>query len=165
MSDDFDSPSEYVNMSELVGELLLFTPTEYIEKDEDTQQGVNTVHGLKDAIITDLVVVSKGESYDQVMILQGPLIGALKRKLPVAPQFTGTDPNGNRIMSEAKPGRKLLGVLGRGEAKRGQNAPFKLEAPTDEQKQMTRDYLAGKAVAAAEPEAPSAEEDPWSVKK
>ena len=90
MSDDFDSASEYVNMSDLVGELLLFTPTEYIEADEDTQQGVNTMYGYKDAIISDVAVVSKGESYDQVMILQGTLIGALKRKLPVPSQFTGT---------------------------------------------------------------------------
>jgi hypothetical protein len=77
------------------------------------------------------------------MIFQGSLIGALKRKIPT--------------------GRSLLGVIAKGEAKKGQNAPYILSAPTDEQKQMARDFLAGRKVEAAVPSAE--DDDPFAVKQ
>lgn len=132
--DEFDTPGAYVAMKDLLGELVLFTPTEYIEE-------VTTDFGTKDAVVTDLVVVSQGGAkYSDVMIFQGSLIGQLKR----------------RVSS----GRKLLGVIGKGEAKKGQNAPYLIEAPTDEQMQMTRDLLAGRIVAEA---TPTKVEDPFAV--
>ena len=77
------------------------------------------------------------------MIFQGSLIGQLKRKI--------------------QGGRKLLGVIAKGEAKKGQNAPYILAAPTDEQKQAARDFLAGRVVADATKSAPESD-DPFAVK-
>ncbi len=134
-TDEFDTAGSYVAMKDLLGELVLFTPTEYVEE-------VQTDFGTKDAVLTDLVVLSQGGTeYSDVMVFQGSLIGQLKRKIPT--------------------GRKLLGVVAKGEAKKGQNAPFILEAPTDEQQQTARNYLAGLTIeAAVAPEA----EDPFAVK-
>lgn len=135
--DEFDSAAPYVAIKDLVGELVLFTPTEYVEK-------VKTDFGEKDAVLTNLVVLTAegGPSeYEDQMIYQGSLIGALKRKIP-----------GNR---------KLLGVLAIGEAKKGQNAPYILTAPDDAQKQMARDFLAGRTIEAATESEPH---DPFAVK-
>lgn len=138
-NDEFDSAGSYVAIKDLLGELVLFTPTEHIEE-------VQTSFGAKDAVMSDLVVLTADggpAEYDDQLILQGSLIGQLKRKIP-----------GNR---------KLLGVIALGEAKRGQNAPYILTAPTDEQKQLARDFLAGRVVqAATEPAA--ADDDPFAVK-
>lgn len=136
--DEFDTAGTYVAIKDLLGELVLFTPTEYLEE-------VNTTFGTKDAVMTDVAVLTAEGGpveHADVMILQGSLIGQLKRKIPG--------------------GRKLLGVIAKGEAKKGQNAPFILEAPTDDQKQMARDFLAGRTIeAATEAEAT---EDPFAVK-
>lgn len=136
-TDEFDTAGSYVAVKDLLGELVLFTPTEYVEE-------VNTDFGTKDAVMADLVVLTAEggpAEYDDTMIFQGSLIGQLKRKIPG--------------------GRKLLGVIAKGEAKKGQNAPYILAAPTDEQKQVARDFLAGRVVAAATE--PAAAEDPFAV--
>ena len=134
-NDEFDTAGEYVAIKDLLGELVLFTPTEHVEE-------VQTDFGTKDAVMTDLVVLSQDGTpeYTDVMVFQGSLIGQLKRKIPN--------------------GRKLLGVIAQGEAKKGQNAPYILTAPTDEQAQTARDYLAGRTVKAA---APSKADDPFAV--
>ena len=137
-TDEFDTAGSYVAIKDLLGELVLFTPTEYVEE-------VSTDFGTKDAVMADLVVLTAEGGpveYDDTMIFQGSLIGQLKRKIPG--------------------GRKLLGVIAKGEAKKGQNAPYILSAPTDDQKQMARDFLAGRVVAAAT--APAEVEDPFAVK-
>jgi hypothetical protein len=135
--DEFDTAGAYVAVKDLLGELVLFTPTEYVEE-------VKTDFGDKDAVITDLVVLTQGGAeYQDVMIFQGSLIGQLKRKIQGQ--------------------RKLLGVIAKGEAKKGQNAPYILAAPTDEQKQVARDYLAGRTVADATESTP-ADDDPFAVK-
>ncbi len=139
--DEFDTAGTFVAMKDLLGELILFTPTEYVAEvvtifsDKDNP---------KDAVITDLVVLSQEGTPEHldVMILQGKLIGALKRKIP-----------GNR---------KLLGVLSKGEPKKGMEAAYVLDAPDEAQQQMARDYLAGRTVAAA---TESADDDPFAVKK
>lgn len=135
-TDEFDTAGAYVAVKDLLGDLVLFSPTEYVEE-------VKTDFGDKDAVITDLVVLTQEGTpeYQDVMIFQGSLIGQLKRKI------TG--------------GRKLLGVIAKGEAKKGQNAPYILAAPTDEQKQAARDYLAGRTVEQAT--APE-QDDPFAVK-
>lgn len=135
--DEFDTAGAYVAVKDLLGELVLFTPTEYVEE-------VQTDFGTKDAVVTDLVVLTQnGAEYQDVMIFQGSLIGQLKRKI--------------------QGGRKLLGVIAKGEAKKGQNAPYILAAPTDEQKQAARDFLAGRVVADATESAPESD-DPFAVK-
>lgn len=146
--DEFDTAGAYVAVKDLLGELVLFTPTEYVEE-------VKTDFGDKDAVITDLVVLTQeGQpEYDQVMIFQGSLIGTLKRKIPLY--------ENGRLMRE---GRKVLGVISKGEAKKGQNAPFILAQPDDEQKQLARDFLAGRTVEAAT-SADDAADDPFAVKK
>lgn len=135
--DEFDTPGAYVAVKDLLGELVLFTPTEYVEE-------VTTDFGTKDAVITDLVVLTADggpAEYADVMIFQGSLIGQLKRRVST--------------------GRKLLGVIAKGEAKKGQNAPYIVEAPSEEQAQMARDYLAGRTVAAAV--STKKDEDPFAV--
>ena len=135
--DEFDTAGAYVAVKDLLGELVLFTPTEYVEE-------VQTDFGTKDAVVTDLVVLTQnGAEYQDVMIFQGSLIGQLKRKI--------------------QGGRKLLGVIAKGEAKKGQNAPYILAAPTDEQKQAARDFLAGRVVVDATESAPESD-DPFAVK-
>lgn len=125
-----------VKFTEFLGELLLITPTEYIEDFE-------TSFGTKDPVVADVVVLShKGTpEHKDVLIFQGSVIGALKP----------------RIVTK----RKMLGVLAKGEAKKGQAAPYVLDPPTDEQAQIARDYLAGRTVEAAV--APV--DDPFAVKK
>ena len=136
--DEFDTAGAYVAVKDLLGELVLFTPTEYVEE-------VQTDFGTKDAVVTDLVVLTQGGAeYQDVMIFQGSLIGQLKRKI--------------------QGGRKLLGVIAKGEAKKGQNAPYILAAPTDEQKQVARDFLAGRVVEQAT-DSGDAGDDPFAVKK
>lgn len=135
--DEFDTPGAYVAVKDLLGELVLFTPTEYVEE-------VTTDFGTKDAVITDLVVLTADggpAEYADVMIFQGSLIGQLKRRVST--------------------GRKLLGVIAKGEAKKGQHAPFLVEVPSEEQAQMARDYLAGRTVAAAV--STKKDEDPFAV--
>ena len=135
--DEFDIAGSYVAIKDLLGELVLFTPTEYVEE-------VTTDFGTKDVVLSNMVVLTAEggpAEYDDQMIFQGSLIGQLKRKIPG--------------------GRKLLGVIAKGEAKKGQNAPYILTSPTDEQKQLARDFLAGRTIdAATEPEA----DDPFAVK-
>lgn len=138
-NDEFDTAGSYVQVKDLLGELVLFTPTEYVEE-------VETQFGKKDGVTTDMVVLTAQggpAEYTDQMIFQGSLIGALKRKIPTR--------------------RPLLGVIAKGEAKKGQSAPYILTAPTDEQQQMARDYLAGRKVEQALPEKPSAPEDPFAV--
>lgn len=138
--DEFDTAGAYVAVKDLLGELVLFSPTEYVEE-------VQTDFGTKDAVVTDLVVLTADggpSEYQDVMIFQGSLVGQLKRKIPT--------------------GRKVLGVIAKGEAKKGQNAPYILGAPDDAQKQMARDFLAGRVVEQATESAP-ADDDPFAVKK
>jgi hypothetical protein len=135
--DEFDSAGAYVAVKDLLGELVLFSPTEHVEE-------VQTDFGTKDAVLTDLVVITAEggpAEYTDVMIFQGSLIGQLKRKIAGS--------------------KKLLGRIDKGEAKKGQNAPYILTAPSDEDKQLARDYLAGRVVAAAVPLTKA--EDPFAV--
>ncbi len=148
--DEFDSASAYVAIKDLMGELVLFTPSEHVEE-------VQTDFGQKDAVLTDIVVLSQdgAPEFNDVMIFQGSLIGQLKRRVPQRNQATG------QVIRE---GRKLLGRIGKGEAKKGQNAPYILVDPSDDDKQAARDYLAGRIVAAAAPASTPAAEDPFAVK-
>lgn len=69
--DEFDTAGTYVAVKDLLGELVLFSPTEYVEE-------VKTDFGDKDAVMTDLVVLTAEGGpveYEDVMIFQGSLIG------------------------------------------------------------------------------------------
>lgn len=144
--DEFDVAGSFVPLKTLVGELLYFTPTEYVEKDpSDPTSGIKTDFGYKDAVITDITVLTNPGGpvthHDQ-MVLQGKMIGQLKRRITT--------------------GRSLLGRLVLGEKKPNQNAPYEIVAPSEDDMQMARDFLAGRTVSAAA--APAAEaEDPFAV--
>lgn len=136
--DEFDAAGEYVQISELEGKLLLVTPYEHVE-------GITTIHGEKDAIRADIAVLNEDGTYDEyedVMVFQGALIAALRRRIKVEKSM-GRDPvTGIVSHFETTTVRRVLGVLGKGEAKRGQSAPFQFQATTDEQKDLARAYQA-----------------------
>lgn len=148
--DEFDSAGDFVPMSELLGELLLIEATEYVPVVNDdngnpVSGGIVTMHGRKDYVVANITVLSQDGApvHEDQMILQGGLVGKLKRKVDS--------------------GRLFLGVLAKGEAKRGQAAPYVFETPTDEMKQVARNHLAGiKIERATAPDEPA---DPWAVKQ
>lgn len=123
-TDPFNDPAAGggVKVTEFEGRLLLITPTSYDE-------GIATVHGEKDAVKANIVVIDEkspaaSERHDDVLLFQGNLIGATKR-------FVGKG--------------MVVGRLGKGEAKPGKNAPWILDVATDDEKMLARTYLASTA--------------------
>lgn len=149
--DAFDSAGSgaRVKLAELIGKTVLFSPTEYLPLEKDGNGNVvgggvmTTDYGRKDAVITDLVVLDADggpESFNDVMVFNGKPIGDLKRRV----------------------GGMYLGVIGWGAEKVKGNYPLVIGEPNEDQKQMARDYLAGRAVTAAT--APvKAPDDPFAV--
>jgi len=80
--------------------------------------------------------------YDDVMIFNAKVIGALKRRI----------------------GRKYLGKIEYGPEKVKGNYPIVLTDPGDASIQQANDYLAGRAVAASLPSALAEDDDPFAVK-
>lgn len=149
--DEFDSAGSgaRITLRELIGKLVLFYPTEYlaVERDSDGKAisgGVLTAdYGRKDPVVTNLVVLDADggpEVYDDVMIFNGKPVGTLKRRL----------------------GGMYLARVAEGTEKVKGNYPMLLAGVTEDDKQMCRDYLAGRKVAAATAPAPVAE-DPFAV--
>lgn len=123
-TDPFSGPASAsgVKVTEFEGRLLLVTPTAY-------EEGIETQYGAKDAVRASVVVIDeeapeKSEKHDDVLMFQGRLIGQTK-------PFVGKG--------------LVLGRLGKGEAKKGQSAPWMLEDPTDDDKVKGREYLASVA--------------------
>lgn len=123
-TDPFSGPASAsgVKVTEFEGRLLLVTPTAY-------EEGIETQYGAKDAVRASVVVIDeeapeKSEKHDDVLMFQGRLIGQTK-------PFVGKG--------------LVLGRLGKGEAKKGQSAPWMLEDPTDDDKVKGRAYLASVA--------------------
>lgn len=123
MSDPFAvADTGGVNIKDYEGYLLLVTPTEYIEN-------VDTTNGPTDVVDADMVVLDgedAPEEIDGVRIFQNVLIGALRKRI----------------------GKKQNMLLGRlaisTEKKKGQNAPWIFQAPTDEDKEVARKYIESK---------------------
>ena len=129
--DPFTSASSGDRITDLDGQLLLITPIGYVEK-------VDTAFGETDAVDADVVALDGDngpESFDGMKIFQGALIGVLKRAAKFNNDFPAGDPKTGRP-------KMLLGRLGRGEAKKGQSAPWILTPPSEDDKQLARDYLA-----------------------
>jgi hypothetical protein len=143
MSDDpFKSGSDGgAGITEYGGQLLLVTPTEYVES-------MSTSFGDTDAVRVDFVVLDGPEGPEEVedtLIFQRMLIGALKR------QAIFNEKNG---VDEATGYPKMtLGVLiqDKERQKKNQSAPWVLAEPNAEQAQLARDYLAGKKQEPADP--------------
>lgn len=116
MAEEFDTPSTGVKITDFEGCLLLVTPREQ-------QEDIQTQYGPADAIRADVTVLDgehRGE-YTDLLIFQKQLQGQLRPKV-------GAE-------------RPTLGRLGRGEAKRGQSAPWILEDPTDDDKRTAHEYM------------------------
>jgi hypothetical protein len=143
MSDDpFKSGSDGgAGITEYVGQLLLVTPTEYVET-------FPTTFGDTDAVRADFVVLDGPDGVEEVedtLIFQRMLIGALKG------QAKFNDKNG---VDESTGFPKMtLGVLIQDteRQKKGQSAPWVLAEPNAEQAQVAREYLAGKKQEPADP--------------
>lgn len=150
--DEFDSAGSgaRTNLREQMGKLVLFSPTEYLALEKDGNGNVigggvmTTDYGRKDAVVTDMVVIDAvggPEKFEDVMIFNGKPIGDLKRRV----------------------GGMYLARIAEGTEKVKGNYPILLAEVTEADKQIARDYLAGRKVAAATaPAAPSAE-DPFAV--
>jgi hypothetical protein len=105
----------------LNGKLLLFTPTGY-------EENVSTVHGEKDAVRVNFVVIDEAdptasESFEDGLIFQGRLIGSLKPKVGKG---------------------MVIGRLGQEPTAKG-NPAWVLNAATDAEKDKARAYLASTA--------------------
>lgn len=130
-NDPFASASSGDRITDLDGDLLLITPIEYVEK-------VDTTFGETDAVDADVVAFDGDtgtQTFDGMRIFQGALIGATKR----AAKFNQDNPGGDPKTGRPK---MILGRLGRGDAKKGQSAPWILSPPSEADKQLARDYLA-----------------------
>lgn len=153
MTDDpFDSArSGFDLISDHYGKLLLITPIEHVT-------GLKTAYSTPekpttDAIDSDVVVLTGEEApqeFTSLRIFQGPLIMTLKRAAKFNAQYPAGDPQTGRP-------KMVLGRLARGEDKTGKltkaleftaadKRAWILIPPSNEDKQLARDYLAKKPV-------------------
>ena len=147
-NDPFSDPTsggDRVDMSTLENHLLLFYPTEYMATvngpdGKPVSGGIMTENGRKDVVVTDIHDLTDGAIYRDVWLMQGYLVGTLKRKVEAV--------------------EPCLGVMGRGEAKKnGWNKPYILGIASDEQKDFARKYITDTDPAPA----PVKEKDPFAV--
>lgn len=122
-------------------QLLLVTPTEYVES-------ISTSFGDTDAVRVDLVVLDAPDGPEEVedtLVFQRILISAMKRQAKFN-EAHGVDPQTGYP-------KMILGVLKPNEdkQKKGQDAPWDLMEPSDEQKKLARAYLADKKREPADP--------------
>jgi hypothetical protein len=127
-NDPFDSPGSSVGIQwdEVNGRLLLITPLS-IEKE------VKTVNGVKDATRANVVILDgpdAPEEFRDTLIFPNVLQGQIRANV-------GTS-------------RANLGRLGQGNKKPGQNPPWKLSDPTEEDKAVARSWYAGGVTAKEE---------------
>jgi hypothetical protein len=155
--DPFASASGFESIidADHFGKLILFTPLEHVF-------GVKTKFSTTenptcDVIDTDAVVLDGTdgiEEFESVRVFQGPVIATLKR----AAKFNDANPSGDPKTGKPK---MVLGRLDRGDDKTGKltealkftaadKRAWILTPPSEEDKQMARDYLA-KRPAVAEP--------------
>ena len=87
--------SESVKVADLAGHLLIITPTEY-------KTGIQTVHGLAEAVEDEVVDLDTKQTYGSVLWFNVALRNALKNKI----------------------GQKVLARIGQGAAKPGKSAPW-----------------------------------------
>lgn len=110
------SSSDLLPLDELKGNLLLFTV--YEETDP-----INTVHGPQTAVRADVVVLDgelSGTQYDDALIFPRVLKSQLRRSAG---------------------GLMVLGRLGQGNKKPGQNPPWTLAAADDADKKVAQAYI------------------------
>ena len=131
--DEFTNPAEpgsgdKLPLADLLGNLLLFT----VDK---TVEDIETQYGKANAVACAVAVLDgtgKGDTYDDTLIFPRVLQSQLRH---------------------AVGGGKVLGRLTQGDKQPGKSAPWKLDDPTDADKDIARKYLAYVAEQAKE-EAP-----------
>lgn len=132
-------------ITEYEDHLLLVTPTEYVES-------ISTSYGDTDAVRVDFVVLDAPDGPEEVedtLVFQRILISAMKR----AANFNEK----NSVDPATGYPKMVLGVLApnKDKQKKGQDAPWDLLEPSEEQKVLARKYLEGKRSEPADPFAPS----------
>jgi hypothetical protein len=132
MSDPFNSPAtgggDKLPLDDLVGALLIFDVREQCTE-------MQTSFGPASPIRCDVAVLDgghKAETYPDTLVFPRVLMGQLRPHI----------------------GGKVLGRLGKGEAKPGKSAPWTLTDPTEADKETGRKYLAFVAAKTAEIETP-----------
>lgn len=179
---EFDVAGDYVEIKNLVGQLVLFTPLEYIES------MTTAFSDNKDAVRADVVVFDGDDvnEHPDSLIFQGALIAALKKKLSYQPSIERDPVTGVVTEYVTTTSRRVLGVIAKGEAKKGQSEPYVLGKPSPEQvalaaawakdnpigapvKVQSAQYLtdvngATINVAPADVKTPTPEQDPFTAK-
>lgn len=135
MTSPFAAPGSTsgIDYKELDGRLLLVEP-------RALEQDINTTLGTKDAIRADVTILDgpdAGTQHNDTLIFPRVLIGQLRTRL----------------------GQKVLGRLGQGQAKPGQNAPWLLEEATPADQEVGLAWLNKNALAA--PAAASGAQPPF----
>jgi hypothetical protein len=120
MADQFENPgtTTAIDLEALMGRLLLIKPSR-------VEVGVSTVLGNKDATVAD------------VHVLDGEDPGQMFGEAFIWPKVLQA-----QLRSTVSAGRYCLGRLGQGNAKPGQNPPWKLADPTEDDREVARNYLA-----------------------
>ena len=150
--DPFDTASSgFDQIADLHGQLLLITPLEHVEGLKTAYSTVEkpTTDAI-DADVVDLTADHGPAEYSAMRIFQGPLIMRLKRHAKFNTQYPAGDPNTGHM-------KMILGRLGRGEDKTNKltpdlyftaadKRPWILTEPSEEDKQIARDYLAKRPV-------------------
>ena len=115
--------------ADVEGHLLVVEPTEYVPN-------IATSFGEKDAIRVTVHDISTQETHSDVLLFGTALIGSLKGQI----------------------GKRVLGVMGKGQAKPGQAAPWILEDASGNADAVTAAtaYLTGAVAATITPPAPPA---------
>jgi hypothetical protein len=135
--DPFSDPgtTTRVPWADLKGHLLVIEP-------HSVETGVNTVHGLRDAVRADVHVIDSRPpvDYEDVLIFGLALLGQLKGQVGINPK------TGKQTM--------VIGRLGQAEPRAGQNPAWRIETPTAADKQTGAEWLAKRTP-------PSV--DPWSA--
>ena len=118
-TDPFDSPGtggDRIHWDDVIDTLLLFTV-------HSVERGIDTSFGEADAVKCDIAALDgdhKAETWEGALVFPRVLQSQLSGKV----------------------GGMVLGRLGKGEAKPGQSAPWKLDDPTDADRDIARKYLA-----------------------
>ncbi len=116
---EFEDPAEPgtgIKWNELNGALLLIDVHAF-------ETGIKTAYGLADAVHAD------------VAILDGDHAGDVYADTLIFPKIVSAQ-------LRQQSGKKILGRVGQGVAKAGQDPPWKLHTPTDDDKRVGRAHMA-----------------------
>lgn len=120
---EFSAPAtsgESVTPAEVEGHLLVVEPTEY-------KTDIATVHGPKDAVVVTVHDIKTQTTTVGALWFSGVLVGSLKGQI----------------------GKRVLGIMGKGNAKPGQSAPWVLNDASGDPAAVTAatTYLTGQTAA------------------